>query len=78
MDLDVLLVDYVLYTSAVRRLGWLVVRFHGVLNGWDGVVGLIRGVLSSWVEMNFDGDVERKNLRWRYDLVVQGHSVLNG
>ena len=54
MDLDMLLVDYVLDISVVRRLRWrygMVVRVRGELNGWDEV-SLLRGELSGWVEAN--------------------------
>ena len=76
MDLDVLLVDYFLDTSAVWRLLWrhgLVVRVRGLLSDWDGV-DLVPGMLNGWVEMNFDDDVERSDRRLR----ECGHAVLSG
>jgi hypothetical protein len=49
MDLDSLLIDYFLDTSAVWRLGWryeLVIRVRGIVSGWVGenlVCGMLRG-----------------------------------
>ena len=54
MDLDVLLVDYFLNTSALWRLRWrygLVVRVRGVLSGWNGE-NLVHGMLSGWDGVN--------------------------
>ena len=49
MNLDVLLVDYFLNASALHWRYGLVVR--------------VRGVLSGWVEMNLDDDVEERSDR---------------
>ena len=65
MDLDVLLVDYFLDTSAVWRLCWqhgFVVRVRRVLSGWDEM-NFVRDVLVGWVEMNFDNDVGERSDR---------------
>ena len=54
MDLDVLLVDYVLDISVVRRQRWrygMVVRVRGGLSVWVEV-NLFCGELNGWVEVN--------------------------
>ena len=58
-------------TSIVWKLCWrcgTVVRVRGELSGWDGVgfvmccqEDFLHAVLSSWVEMNFDDDVEEES-----------------
>jgi hypothetical protein len=80
MDLDVLLVDYLLDTSAVWRLGWryeLVVRVRGIVSGWDGA-NLVSGMLRGWVEMNLDDNVEeRSDRRLRVRGIVSGWDRAN-
>ena len=85
MDLNVLLVDYFLNTSALWRMRWryrLVVQVRGVLSGWDGV-NLVRVVLGGWVEMNVDDDVEERSDRClrksgHRAVVVRGTIVFRG
>ena len=45
-----------------------------MLSGWDGVI-LVRGMLSGWVEMNVDDDVEERSDRC---LRKSGHSLREG
>ena len=48
----------------------MVIRVRGFLRG-------LRGVLSGWIEMNFDDDVEGSNQRfrvWGIAVVIRGRS----